>query len=364
MKKILFITKSDLKNPKHGTPLRMLSVARQIAKQHNVIFCTQDISDDLKNKFIAYPSGNAIKRFLFFKKIIKKHKIDLVLAHTEIELRLPVFLKLFTGVKIVLDMHGLHAEEMYYHKLINNNKRWLIDKVIRFFLRFYDRLFICNLNHKKYYAHVADKMRLVYNGVELSNFDIPKAEEPEIFTIGYAGNLKPYQGFDYVLQACQSIKNKKLFDFRLNLVVSSGTLEIKDILKNYGLLDKADLNFKIDHDKVNEIIAKSSVLVVPRPSLKMTEYAYPSKLPNDLLTGIATITTKVGPVKDLFAPADCCIVIEADNIAKNLEQALIKVYSMSKEARQALGERAIDFVKNNLTWDILGQDINKYLEEV
>jgi glycosyltransferase involved in cell wall biosynthesis len=362
MKKILFITNSSLDSPKRGTPLRMLSIARQISKEHQLVVCTKDISDDVQAEFIPYPKGNAIQRFLFFKKIVKKNKVDIVLAHTEMEVRMPVFLKLFTGVKIVLDMHGLYAEEMYYNGLMDNKKRWLVDKVVRFFLRFYDMLFICNLKHKKYYAHVADKMRLVYNGVESKFLHVQASQTPEIFTIGYAGNLKPYQGFDYLLQALSSIKQKNLFDFRLNFVLSSGTTHIEDMLREHGLLEKADLHFKVPHEQVNKIITKSSVLVVPRPSLKMTEYAYPSKLPSDLLTGIPTITTNVGPIEQLFKPADCCIVIETDNIAKNLEQALIRVHSMSKKDRHDLGQRAIDFVQNTLSWDILGQDINKFLD--
>lgn len=361
MKKILFITNSKLKDPKRGTPLRMLSVARQIAKEHQLIVCTQDIADDIKVEFVPYPNGSAIQRFSFFKKLIKKHQIDIVLAHTEMEVRMPVFLKLFTRVKIVLDMHGLYAEEMYYHALMNNHKRWLVDKVVRFFLSFYDMLFICNLKHKQYYPHVASKMKLIYNGVESRFLEVQRSEEPEVFTIGYAGNLKPYQGFDYLLEALANIKKKNLFDFRLNFILSSGTTHIEGMLKERGLLENADLHFKVPHDQVGQIITQSSVLVVPRPSLKMTEYAYPSKLPSDLLTGIPTITTNVGPIEQLFKPADCCVVIETDDIAKNLEQALVKVQAMSSHDRQVLGDRAVAFVQTTLSWDILGKDINKYL---
>ncbi|MBT6691312.1 glycosyltransferase [Candidatus Parcubacteria bacterium] len=364
MKKILFITNSSLDNPRRGTPLRMLSVARQIAKEHKLVICTKDIADDVKAEFVAYPKGNAMQRFLFFKKLIKKHKVDIVLAHTEMEVRMPVFLKLFTGVKIVLDMHGLYAEEMYYHGLMNNRKRWLVDKVVRFFLRFYNMLFICNLKHKQYYSHVANKMRLVYNGVESKFLEVQSNQEPEVFTIGYAGNLKPYQGFDYLLTALAEIKKKKLFDFRLNFVLSSGTTHIEGMLKEHNLLDNADLHFKVPHGEVSKIITKSSVLVVPRPSLKMTEYAYPSKLPSDLLTGIPTITTNVGPIEQLFKPADCCVVIATDDIAKNLEQALVKVHGMNSQDRRDLGQRAVNFVKTTLSWDILGKDINKYLGEL
>lgn len=364
MKNVLFIANISLAQAKRGTPLRIISVAKQIAKEHHIWVVAKDAPFNFDLPFFAYPITNFFNKFLFFYKLIKQNKIDIVFANTDMEIIMPVFLKIFTGVKIVIDIHGLYTEEMYYEKLISLPKKYLIDWAIRFFLLFYDLIFVCSHKLSAYYSAVSKKMVVLYNGVEEELFINQDRVEPEIFTIGYAGNLKDYQGFDYLLQACQQIRKQKLFKFRLNLILSSGTSDIKERLKYYDLLDISDLHFKVKHEQVRLIISRSSVLVVPRPSLPLTEYAYPSKMPGDLLTGIPTIITIVGPIEKLLGRANVSVLIKADNISDNLIGALLQIKNMSKEARDDMGKRAIAFVKANLTWDVLGIKINQSLKQI
>lgn len=361
MKNILFIADVSLKNPIKGTPLRMLNLITQISKENNVFICSRDVRGNIKDKFYLYPSGNILKRLIYFLKIIQTQKIDIVFANTDIEIRPAVFMKLFSKVKIVIDLHGLYAEELYYEGLIGNLKRFIIDRMIRFLLRFYDLIFVACDNLREYYRCVNKNIEIIYNGVNLKDFYPRRDLRPNIFTIGYTGNLKSYQGFEYLLRSLKNIKNKNLFKFRLNIIISSGAAQIENLLKNYDLFAETDVQFKLDHDKINEVINQSNVLVVPRPSLKITEYAYPSKLPEYMLTGIPVITTNVGPVQTMLGECGCCIIINSDNIVNDLEEALIEVYRMDEGQRDLLGIRAVDFVKNNLTWDVLGRKLNQYL---
>lgn len=365
MKNILFITDTALANPKRGTPLRIMSVAKQINKENNIFVVAQDVSEDLSKNFVVYPKINFFSKILFFVKLIKKNKIDLVFANTDIEIILPVFLKIFTRVKIAIDIHGLYAEEMYYANLIGPLKKRLIDFTVRICFFFYDLIFVCSHKLIDYYPQVSKKMLVLYGGFEGENiFDTKERIEPEVFTIGYAGNLKSYQGFDYVLEACSIIKQKNLFDFKLNLIVSSGTTDIEKKLNDYGLLEVSELSFKVEYEEAKAIIGRSSVLVIPRPSLPLTEYAFPSKMPGDLLSGIPTIITIVGPVEKLLGNSDVSILINPDNITVNLVDALLKVKNMSSEERGAMSNRAKKFVQANLTWDVLGAKINEVLKNL
>lgn len=361
MKNILFITKASLNSAKRGTPLRMISVAKQIAKANNILVVASSVPANFALAHQIYPQGNLWQNFFYFLKLIKQKKIDIIFANTEMEIVLPVLLKIFTGKKIVIDTHGLYAEEMYYEGLMSLPKKYVVGMVIRFLLLFYDLIFFCSDKLLDYYAAVKNKAVIIYNGIDQELFTNLEPVSPKIFTIAYAGNLKKYQGFEYLLLACQKIRQQNLFSFRLNLVVSSGTSDIAERLQAHNLLDITDLHFKLDNDQVAPIINRSSVLVIPRPSLTLTEYAYPSKMPGDLLTGIPTIITKVGPVDKLLGQADVSILIEADDISNNLVKALQAVHDMSALDRALLGKRAVNFVKNNLTWDILGTKINESL---
>lgn len=363
MKNVLFITSASLAQAKRGTPLRMLGVARQIRKRHSLFMVTQAVDPEFADIFVKYPEGSFIQKINFFKKFIKDKKIDIVFANTDIEIVFPIFIKLFTGVKIAVDLHGRYAEEMYTEGLIGPIKRRLIEWVVKFSLLFYDAVFTVSGKLKNYYRFYNKNINILYGGVN-DYSRINTYYPPAIFTISYAGNMKAYQGLDYLLKACQNIKAKNLFDFRLILILSSGTTHIEEILKKYNLLDNTKLYFKIEHDKVGELVSNSSVLVIPRPSINITEYAYPSKLPEDLITGIPTITTRVGPTDELLSKADCCLIAEIDDITASLEKVLIRVQAMSEPERRALGQRAIKFVQENLAWDVLGQPLNNVLERV
>jgi glycosyltransferase involved in cell wall biosynthesis len=69
-------------------------------------------------------------------------------------------------------------------------------------------------------------------------------------------------------------------------------------------------------------------------------------------------------VEELLVGKDVCIILDTDNIVGDLEDNLQKIYKMSREERMAVGGRAIDFVKENLTWEIIGKKINKHLAEL
>lgn len=148
------------------------------------------------------------------------------------------------------------------------------------------------------------------------------------------------------------------------MILSGDLNPIVKKLRDCGLYIEAVLNFNVDHQSAKELIKNSSVLVIPRPNLKLLEYAYPSKLPEDLSTGISLILTKVGPVEELLRGYNCAIVIEPNNLVKNLEEALVRVYRMSLQEKIELGSRAINFIKTNLTWDILGEKINQSLSKL
>lgn len=148
------------------------------------------------------------------------------------------------------------------------------------------------------------------------------------------------------------------------MVISGNGENVIQALKERNLYDVADLHFNVPHKEVNRWVGQSDVLVIPRPRLKMIEYAYPSKLPEFLATGVPVVVTDVGPVKELFGGQRFCIIIDTEDISKNIKESLINIQKMNKEERAKLGEEAINFVRENLTWDILGQQINQALLKI
>lgn len=367
MKNILFIDDVSIKDPIRGTPIRIHNFLIQIKKEHNLFVCTKDAPDDFKDFFIPYPNLSIFERLKYLKNIIKEKKIDVALTTCENVIKLLIILKLLTGVKIAIDIHGLDMEEKYFSG--GTKVRWfkknLYNLLINFYLSFYDAIFVVAQKLKNWYSRANSNIYVVHGGVNLNEFlpRMPKSPS-EILTIGYMGNSRYYQGLQFLLDAVKNIKTKNSFKFRLNLVISGDQKELIQKLKNYGLYDDADLAFDVKHDNVAKIINKSDVLVIPRPSIKVTEYAYPSKLTEYLATGIPLIITNVGPVDEILQDGINSIILDKTNIAEGLKVALIRFYKMNEDQRMTIGRAGIDLVKSELTWDILGRKINKILENI
>lgn len=364
MKKILFFTSSPLADPKRGTPIRMFNFLRQMSKNHELWVAAPSIDDRLSVKTVEYPIGNRWRQARSLAEIVRAEKIDLVMTATEIDLLPPVLVKWLTGVKIAIDLHGLYAEESYAQQLTGYWWSRMIQLYVTTLLRFYDLIFVVSPLLGDYYKTLRVRIEVIYGGVNADELDSRQITPPAVFTIGYTGNARAYQGIYYILDAAAKLNQSQLFPFKLNLIMSSGRGEIETYIEKLGLSPLTEIRYKVSHEEANELIAQSSVLAIPRPSIAMTEYAYPSKLPEYLATGVPAILTLVGPVKSLLMGADCAKLIPVENIVENLTEALIEVEALGAAGRAEMGRRAAQFVRDNLLWEKLGEKINFHLAKI
>ncbi|MHA1694075.1 MAG: glycosyltransferase family 4 protein [Candidatus Helarchaeota archaeon] len=364
MKNILYISSINLKDPCRGTPLRIFNILKQVSKKNNLIAYVKDfnISEDIS--FFKLPQLNFFTKIFYFIKIIKNKKINIILTSTVANIKLLILLKILTRKKIVIDLHGISVEEWLYFKKISRFKKFFLDLKIKIFLLFYDEIFVVSKKLKEYYLGINKNIKVVYGGVNIDKFSIGRLmDDGEYFSIGYMGNFRSYQGIQYLIEAVKIIRSEGIINLKLNFVLSGNKNYIKNKIKEYGIESIVSLSCNVEHDKVINIISNSDVLVIPRPSLKMTEYAFPSKLSDYIATGIPVITTDVGPVRELFREENVCKIIESFDIAGNLKDAIIEMYNLGNQERKGIGERAIRFAEKNLSWDIIGDKINKYLKE-
>lgn len=363
--RILFISSGSLNNPIKGTPLRIYNFLLQISKEHDLLIYAKDVPNNLLSNFVPNIKKSKLSEILYLRKIIKNNNISL-LFNTENNIKLAIILKILTGVNLVIDIHGLNYEEQYYNKIgtFYEVKRIFSDLRSKFYLRFYSLIFVVSEKLKNYYIKTNSNIEVVYGGVDDKYFNKKKIlRKNKFFVIGYMGNLNHYQGLEFLLDAVCSIKFKNLFKFKLNLVFSGVKDEIIKKLRKRNLIDDVILNFNISHEKTGEIIGGSDVLVISRPSIAITEYAYPSKLSEYLATGIPIITTNVGPVREIL-DSSLAFIIEPENITYNLEKELLRVYNISSQEKSNLSRNSLNLVKEKLLWSFLGEKINNSLSGI
>lgn len=178
------------------------------------------------------------------------------------------------------------------------------------------------------------------------------------------GNSKSYQGLDYLLDAVKIIRSKRAISVKLNLILSGKEHLLINKLEQLKLREDTEFHSNVKHELVQDFIMQSDLLVIPRPSLPMTEYAFPSKLPEYLASGIPTITTDTGPVNELFDQSDFLFIIQKNNITNEIVKKIIEFSSMSEDRRIEMGQKARIFVEGNLDWEVLGDKINDSIKKI
>ncbi len=154
----------------------------------------------------------------------------------------------------------------------------------------------------------------------------------------YSGTLNYKFGIGTLLEAFEKIK-----DDGLKLVIC-GFGEAEEIIKKDDDPRIVYLG-RVDRAEVLALQRKATVLVNPRQNNEeFTKYSFPSKNLEYLSSGVPLVAYKLDGIPDEY---DEYISYPADNSAEALSQEIRKICSLPDEERNALGQKAKDFVFEN-----------------
>jgi glycosyltransferase involved in cell wall biosynthesis len=355
---ILVLASVDLKNPMRGTPIRIMKCIEQIADGGASVVVVARSLDEKPERydFIPAPALSAWSRFLYLRKLLKEKKINWIFTPTTTDIKMVILLKLFCRVRVAIDIHGVSNEEAYYFGSIGYLQKIYRGVVLSLQLYFFDAIFVVSKKMLSYYGKHRARGHVLYGGVSVSDFpncaNYREAGDPT-FEVTYMGNARPYQGLPILLE---SLKNITLVGLRLRLIISGDTREVMELLQKFELESIATIHHDVSHHEVSSLLGTTDVLVIPRPSLAMTEYAYPSKLPECIATAIPVVATDVGPVSELFTHGVHCVITKKDDTAA-FGAGIMAIYKASKAERMQMGSAGRNRVVETLSWDILGETI-------
>ena len=361
---ILVLTSAELANPMRGTPIRICKFVEQMSSDNidvTLVARTADVSR--KYKFITAPTGSVWYRFRVLIEIIQSHSIEWVFTPTSTDIKMVLMLKLFTRVHIAIDIHGVDNEEEYYFGNIGFSSKVYRGARMRFYLLFFDKIFVVSTKMREYYHLSNKKVSVVYGGVSLEEFPLIakyREQNQTPFEIIYMGNARSYQGLELLLDAAETLR-KSNHALSLRLIISGDIAEVKNMLSKRELLDITIIHANVEHSEIHQLLASADALIIPRPTLIMTEYAYPSKLSECLATGIPVVTTNVGPVSEFLENGRHCIIVDSPT-SNSLASGIESLYLMSAEERKAIGMAGRKLAEDKLQWNILGKTIRGSFE--
>ncbi len=187
----------------------------------------------------------------------------------------------------------------------------------------------------------------------------PLQPSPEV-RVGYAGNFRPYQGIEILLEAGSRLLARGE-PFHFCLAGDSGPFpELEDRARR--LLGKhLTLAGALDYDRVPALLGSQDVLVIPRPRSRTARYGFPSKLPEYLALGRPVVATRVGAQGRLIDHLENGLLIAPGSVTQ-LEEALLQL--QDPELRRRLGEAGRAYAVSRLSWSRIGADLDRFLRRV
>ena len=184
---------------------------------------------------------------------------------------------------------------------------------------------------------------------EKKNEEIEKNEN-NIKTVVYTGKLNASFGIINLVKAFMKIEN---INYRL-LICGDGE-ERENIIKASKLDNRIIYKGQVSSEEARRYINLGDLLVNPRQNnSEYTKYSFPSKIIDYLTTGNPVIAYKLDGMPKIYEEF---IYFAPDNTIETLKNVIIKVMDDSLEEKLKRHNKALCYLKNNLSKDKIAKKI-------
>jgi glycosyltransferase involved in cell wall biosynthesis len=364
-------------NLDRGSPNRARNIVNWVSRKEDVILSAYQLTskDILSNvKFFRlkrynYLTGlNFIFKIIEVRNIIKITRPDIIYGFTNNSVLVLTFISKLLRIPLVIEMHDPDfRKRAFFQKPV-----FFLEKIV---LKNVTALVTVSKKLKFYYLDLLKNSRVnikvIYGGADIKIFtpdSTPSTELDNIkkrkqILVGYVGNLRYYQGIDFLINVAYKLKKH---NFYFVLIGGENFEEIKRIkkrIKDKNIEEQIIILGKRKYEEIPSLLKLIDILVIPRPLLPITEYAFPSKLTEYMAMAKPVITTDIGDAKEIIKNQDNGILISARNIEQNLEEQLLFL-KRNINLREKLGKNARQYVKDNLTWDQLTNELVLFLKKI
>ncbi len=178
--------------------------------------------------------------------------------------------------------------------------------------------------------------------------------DESIFKIVVTGTLSEFNGINEVIRAFSLLSG---CNFKL-CIAGRGDLE-QDVLAAVKKDPRIEYLGYLDYDDMLRLHSTADVLVSMRITKNLiTDYAFPSKTFEYLLSGIPVITTCTGHMKEEYR--NYCLLL-MDETVDELAKKIQYVASMKQDERFEIGRTARDYILNNKLWSMQMDKVVNYI---
>jgi len=272
----------------------------------------------------------------------------------------------------------MEVRDLWPQTLIDIGKlreRSLITKILRILEKFlYKRAqkiiilspltrdYLMSLNIKQ------DKVSYIPNGVDVSKYkDIKKdikaisinKKSEKSFNVMYAGTLGIFTNLEYVLTSAKIVQERRLKDVKF-IFVGSGVKKTQLFEKKREMnLTNVEFWEPVPKNKIPSILNMADILLLITGNVL---YGSENKLMDYMASGKPIVFSTYGQ-HNIARRANCGISVSPQN-PEALANAITKLYKLSSEEREKMGQRGRKYVEKYYSIPVLVDKLEKIIQEV
>lgn len=206
-----------------------------------------------------------------------------------------------------------------------------------------------------------NKISIIPNGV---NVEIFRPMTPNLslkrklslekeFIIGYIGSIRRIEGIEILLKALKIIK-ERISKIKLLLVGPYDPLYFNDLnilIEKLSIKKNVLFLGKIPNSEIENYYSIIDIIIIPRLNLKVNRLVTPLKPLEAMAMGKVLIVSNLPALRELVKSKISGILFQPEN-SQDLAGKILE-YLIDQDARNHLGKRAREFVKNKFNWKII-----------
>lgn len=172
-------------------------------------------------------------------------------------------------------------------------------------------------------------------------------KKDEYFTVTFAGNIGKAQSVDTIIEAANLAKENTNIKWQI-LGDGSEFENIKSLVNKYDLHKYVKLLGRKPASDMPKYFSSSDALIVTLKNEDILRVTLPAKVQSYMASGKPILAAISGEGNRIIKDSNCGLVGEAEDHIK-LYENVIKLFNMSEEERNILGNNGKEYFKNNFT---------------
>jgi len=296
-----------------------------------------------------------------------KQKADVYHFHDPELIPAGFIIKLFTGKKVVYDVHEHYPKDILDKYYIPKIFRYLIAKIFDSI----EKIFVPFFNFVIYATSIiGDRYKMMSVSSELiANYPLLRLsrsfkKDPQKYII-YLGGMTSYRGIHELLEAFSKVvKNHQNWSLYLvgEITPESFSKEISELIFNLNIKEKVKLISWVPYEEKEKYSSISSIGVVNYLPYANNMSGLPNKLFDYMLIGLPVVTSNFPLYKEIVNGSKCGIPVDPTN-PKEIAKAIEYLIEHPDEAKQ-MGENGRKAVLEKYNWEHEEKKLLRIYEEL